>query len=400
MKPDILILSSKFPNNPLTSEIWLANELLITNSFYNSITILPEENSGDYIALPQNCMVLKLKQDKIYKLTIKELINCLQIVLTDFSEYPSKIDYIKLFRYNFSLIKQLTLKAKRISDSLSNTSGKIIVYSYWADNLLTTACILKKEYKDCLVISRGHGFEIFEDQTRSGVIPFRKYQSKIADRIFAVSKRGCSHLKMRNKDQRLFDTSYIGTVDHGPGFFDKDATFTIVTCSVIRNVKRVQLMGEILKHLEIDLVWHILGDGEDLHLVKRMNQNLPSNIRVIYHGFLKNDAILKFYQNNSINLFVSLSASEGLPVSMMEAQSFGIPIMSTDVGGCNEICNEETGFLIERDFDPKQVAIKLNEFRNSNKNTLQFRKQCREHWKNNFDAANNYMNFSKKLAQL
>ena len=52
---------------------------------------------------------------------------------------------------------------------------------------------------------------------------------------------------------------------------------------------------------------------------------------------------------------------------MMEAQSFGIPIMSTNVGGCSEICNEQTGFLIEKEFDPKEVAQQLEAFKNSKK---------------------------------
>ena len=52
---------------------------------------------------------------------------------------------------------------------------------------------------------------------------------------------------------------------------------------------------------------------------------------------------------------------------MMEAQSFGIPIMSTDVGGCNEICNENTGFLIPKDFTAIDAANKIQEFKNSKK---------------------------------
>ena len=44
MKPNLLILTNNFPNAPLTSEGWLANEIVYSHSFFNSIYILPEIN--------------------------------------------------------------------------------------------------------------------------------------------------------------------------------------------------------------------------------------------------------------------------------------------------------------------------------------------------------------------
>jgi glycosyltransferase involved in cell wall biosynthesis len=182
--------------------------------------------------------------------------------------------------------------------------------------------------------------------------------------------------------------------------FNENETFTIVSCSHIRNVKRLHLMANILQHISFPLVWNIIGTGDDLELVMRSNSRLPKHIRVNYLGNLTNLEVLSFYKTHHLNLFVSLSYSEGLPVSMMEAQSFGIPIMSTNVGGCSEICNEETGILIPKDFEPKEVANKILEFKNSEKNTLKFRQQCRNYWEKNFSAETNYTRFSREIALL
>lgn len=46
-----------------------------------------------------------------------------------------------------------------------------------------------------------------------------------------------------------------------------------------------------------------------------------------------------------------MSLSEGIPVSIMEAISFGIPIIATNVGGNAEIVNDETGVLIPVNID-------------------------------------------------
>ena len=157
-------------------------------------------------------------------------------------------------------------------------------------------------------------------------------------------------------------------------------------------------MSNILKHLNFDVHWHVIGEGPDLNLVMQKNKILPSNITVVYHGKKKSrDEVLEFYKENHINLFVSLSSSEGLPVSMMEAISFGIPLMSTDVGGCKEICNEKTGFLIPLNFDNSIVANNITEFKNSIKNTINFRNGCRSFWKQNFDAQKIIMIFLEKL---
>jgi glycosyltransferase involved in cell wall biosynthesis len=84
----------------------------------------------------------------------------------------------------------------------------------------------------------------------------------------------------------------------------------------------------------------------------------------------------------------------------MEAQSYGIPIMSTDVGGCNEICNDETGFLIDPDFDARDVSDRIREFSNSSKNTHEFHQKCKQYWEMHFNADVNYKEFTSSINHL
>ena len=397
MKANLLILTNNFPNAPLTSEGWLADEIVYSYSFFNSIYILPEINSDVHIDLPKNCSVVKLKLEKHTTLNFREILNCFYIVFSDFFEYSSKINFLKAFRNNLALIKYLTIKAKKISKQSSIFQSPIIVYAYWADNLLTTACIMKQLYKPCKIVSRAHGFEIFEEQTKYHVVPFRKFQSRFSDKIFADSKKGYSHLLQKQPLSNIFTSSYVGTIDNGMAVFNENKIFTIITCSHIRNVKRLHLMSDILEHISFPIIWNMIGIGSDFELVKLTNSKLPKHIVINYIGNLTNKEVLNFYKTHHANLFVSLSYSEGLPVSMMEALSFGIPIMSTDVGGCSEICNDNTGILIPKDFDAKKVADKITEFKNSKKNNLEFRIQCRDYWNKNFSAETNYTRFSKEI---
>jgi len=105
---------------------------------------------------------------------------------------------------------------------------------------------------------------------------------------------------------------------------------------------------------------------------------------------MSNEEILAFYKETPIDLFISLSEAEGVPVSMMEAISYSIPILSTDVGGCKEIVIEETGILIPLHTEMSKVAKIIKEFKDSPRNTSEFRKGVRKFWDNNFNVKKNY----------
>ena len=74
----------------------------------------------------------------------------------------------------------------------------------------------------------------------------------------------------------------------------------------------------------------------------------------------------------------------------MEAISFGIPVLSTDVGGCREIVTEKTGILIPLETEIQAIAKMITEFRDSPINSTQFRKGVRKFWEQHFDAEKNY----------
>ena len=101
-------------------------------------------------------------------------------------------------------------------------------------------------------------------------------------------------------------------------------------------------------------------------------------------------------------MFINCSESEGIPVSIMEALSFGIPVIATNVGGTSEVVIDGyNGFLLDKDFleiDLKQMIV---DFLNSSEDfILEKRTNARIFWENNYDAEKNYTEFYKRIEGL
>ncbi|SJT66602.1 UDP-D-galactose:(glucosyl)lipopolysaccharide-1%2 C6-D-galactosyltransferase [Clostridioides difficile] len=166
-------------------------------------------------------------------------------------------------------------------------------------------------------------------------------------------------------------------------------------------VKRIDLLAKSLATLKdsgLKLKWIHFGAGDGLEEVKEYSKENLSFMDVEFKGSVKNEELMNYYSNNPVDLFVNTSSSEGLPVSIMEACSFGIPTIATDVGGTSEIVNNKTGILIECDFNINDLGEKIRYMVTLSEDDKQkFRDNCREIWLENFCGENNFQGFSREI---
>ena len=99
---------------------------------------------------------------------------------------------------------------------------------------------------------------------------------------------------------------------------------------------------------EKDSEWelYIIGSGEDRE--KLLNQKENLNLKRV--TFVENTKNIKEYYEKAA-IYLMTSRFEGLPMTLIEAQSFGLPIISYDIKtGPKDIVNDgEDGYLIEND---------------------------------------------------
>ena len=123
-------------------------------------------------------------------------------------------------------------------------------------------------------------------------------------------------------------------------------------------------MPSILQHLTTPAKWVHIGGSEGAEIALLKEKCAQLGIEFEFKTQQPSEEILRFYHDTPISLFCNLSYAEGIPVSMMEAAMFGIPLLATDTFGNPEIANNENGILIPIDFNPQQVALEIDQLLN------------------------------------
>ena len=384
-------------------EPFLENELNYLATRFSKIFIYPSNVSPTKRDLPVNVELRELNAAKLSFSTLKVLFNNFWLIagvhLKEMSKANKKNTYIKHFReYNSRFCKSVALAGK-IGAKIGNEEKRDVFYSFWMNESAEALAVLKKQKKIENFVFRANGFDLYDVQAKYNYIAFRPFIFGQADKMFAVAKKGSEYMKAFKISPEKITYSYFGTKDLGESVFKPEEKFTVFTCSDLRLIKRVDSMVDILKHIKFPIKWiHHGHKGDNEKVFYEKIKELPSNVEFIQHERKENySEVLQFFKNNHFNLFLLLSSIEGLPVSVIEAMSFGIPVLATDVGGVSEVVNSTNGIIVEKEFDPATVAKKITEFSESQMNTKEGRKKVRKDWEERFSANKNYEKFYNQL---
>ena len=106
-----------------------------------------------------------------------------------------------------------------------------------------------------------------------------------------------------------------------------------------------------------DLQLWIVGDGPLAFSLRKLSFDLGLNDCVTFFG--EKASVSPFML--AADLFVSSSVTEGLPVSLLEAMSVGLPAVVTDVGGMGEIARLSGAVTLVPSSDPQGMAAALSD---------------------------------------
>ena len=113
------------------------------------------------------------------------------------------------------------------------------------------------------------------------------------------------------------------------------------------SVKNPNLLLQVASRLP-DVQFVMAGGGDLLETIK---SNAPENVKVI--GWADSATFW-----SAVDIAISTSDNEGMPVALIEAQLAGLPVIATNVGSNSEVIQDEvTGLIASRSVDALVGAV-------------------------------------------
>ncbi|MCX6296974.1 MAG: glycosyltransferase [Bacteroidetes bacterium] len=395
-KKHIHIISENYPFGK--GEQFFEKEIFELSKYFDRIYLFPLASEGEMRAIPINVEVKLSLANANRKIATKTRLKNIFLLLTvfyfEFFYQAKKKIALKKIRSSVSSFLQAKILSEVFMENV-NSSYDNYFYSFWMNDGALMFSILKYQNKISNFLFRVNGYDLFDERFEGGYIPFRYFNFRNAKKIVILSEEGLNYLKRKNIFPEKLVLNYYGIYDNGMNPFDPSALFTIVSCSNMIPLKRVDKIIRTLMLISFPVNWIHFGDGELMEQMKELAKDLPQNIKYSFKGSVNNDIVIDTYKNKSVNMFIHLSNTEGLGLAIIEAQSFGIPAIATAVGGVVNVVNEETGILVALDTPLHKIASKINEFMKGEFNSPAHRLIIKQNWKCNFDAVTNYEKLAK-----
>ena len=202
---------------------------------------------------------------------------------------------------------------------------------------------------------KNYGFSIsFQKKVRS-------FSIKKSDIVVTPSqhlKNFILNLGFKNKIEVINNGVFIP--EENTNIFTNDQ-INITIVSRLVSHKNIKKIIRAISDLNNPLIYlNIIGDGPELNQLQKISLESNNKDNIIFHGKLNRDEINHIFLNSDI--YIQASNYEGLPHSLLEAMSYGIPVMCTPVGECKEILgNENRGYILDLPVSKNNIKSKISE---------------------------------------
>lgn len=189
----------------------------------------------------------------------------------------------------------------------------------------------------------------------------RSFSIKKSDIVVTPSK----HLKnfilnlgFKNKIEIINNGVFIP--EENTNIFTNDQ-INITIVSRLVSHKNIKKIIRAISDLNDPLIYlNIIGDGPELNQLQKISLESNNKDNIIFHGKLNRNDINHIFLKSDI--YIQASNYEGLPHSLLEAMSYGIPVLCTPVGECKEILgNEDRGYILDLPVSKNNIKSKISQ---------------------------------------
>lgn len=350
---DLIVLTNYFPFDK--GEEYLESEIPILAESFETVVVIPlmtTSSSTQTRSLPPGVRLVhpttgRSMTQRLTDLTRQSLSPTVRdtfAVLHRTEKHPVRRAFDTYF---ISRVQAVLERLLQLETEFRPANGRpVTIYSYWFYLTAGVGAELKQRWQadhDVLLVSRGHGYDVNVKASAVGYLPLRQYLLEHVDALHPVSDATTEYMRRTYpRYAAKVSTRRLGSPGHEAQITARQVPLHIVTVSTIRPLKRLDLVGEAIQQLVSkypDIRWTHLGSGKTpsaRKLTARWEATLGTDT-VDFVGHLSNADVHRWYRQNPATAFVNASTSEGVPVSIMEAMSYGLPVIATDVGGTREL---------------------------------------------------------------
>lgn len=405
MKRCLVLLTTAYPYNP--GEPYLETEMPYLAARFDRILLLPigiAPGAKVSVPLPENVTLCNSAVLPPKKARLLDCLHGLSAVFRlpklperDLAEVKHSLPKRAFLGYFLARTRRHTREIlDAVRDFDFSAYGEVVLYSYWFFVAAAVGAELRKALPATKFISRAHGYDLYPYANALDYLPCRTMLLQAVDGVYACSEDGKRFLTKQNPD--FSDTIHcacLGTPEGTLTAGSVDGVFRILTCARTVPLKRLDRLADALALLpDTAIEWTHIGDGASLPALRKKCAELH-NVRFL--GALSHEQVLDYYRKNPVDVFVNISKREGLPVSVMEALSYGVPAIVTDVGGCRELIDDgQNGFLLPADFTDELLAQTLRKAHTCGR---ELRRNAFQKYQENFSAAQNFSRFADLLCR-
>ena len=189
----------------------------------------------------------------------------------------------------------------------------------------------------------------------------RSFSIKKSDIVVTPSqhlKNFILNLGFKNKIEIINNGVFIP--EENTNIFTNDQ-INITIVSRLVSHKNIKKIIRAISDLNDPLIYlNIIGDGPELNQLQKISLESNNKDNIIFHGKLNRDDINHIFLKSDI--YIQASNYEGLPHSLLEAMSYGIPVLCTPVGECKEILgNEDRGYILDLPVSKNNIKSKISQ---------------------------------------
>ena len=152
----------------------------------------------------------------------------------------------------------------------------------------------------------------------------------------------------------------------------KDINKKIYLLSVARFAKEkkgfdlIPLIAKLLNEKKINFQWTIVGYNSkyirEIENMKSFDENFKylENINNLEEKFFPHNNLIKVYKNNHV--YINLARIESFGITIMEALASGLPVITFDTKGGNELIKNDHNGIITKNFSPEQIVHAISQY--------------------------------------